>query len=616
MRRWWGILSAYGLGRTEDAPGETEHFMWRRVVIAFACGLFLLLAAAIVPWGLSSAALSAVSHRFKELYGLELSVAGRATIAILPVPRVKFRDFTLTTSDAVIVARGGFIRGEFHVLPALAGRLELSEIAIANAVIDVEADGEGGSLWKAALDKLREPVGTQRGHGSVRRLVLDGTHVRFLDRRTGSAAQLSELSLVAHLPAAGKPFEVSGSATWKGETVTLAAVSVRPGALALGRSSRLNVQLSAPSARLTFAGEASMGDDPRFAGRAAISIPSLRRFSAWSGLHLPFGSVAQALAVEGDVVADRRGASWPAAQVKLGVDRLDGALSARLDAERPVIAGTLAADQLDLTGVFASLFDTGWSPRPWSAAAQGRGPQAAADLDLRLSASNLRIGALRMQDLAANVSATPGRYDISIGRVAASKGVGKGRVVLASTSGGLAIKGQGAFERLDLGALLLEFGRSRWIGGAAQGQFTLEGSGSSAAELMARLQGRGHVTIRQGELVGVGLSDALRRIEKGPSSVPLQWSGGRMAFDQAALDLIFSGGSAYIMDGELTAAGLRAVLQGRVSMMERNVALRADVENVPAAGGASSVAVDVSGPWSGLTIASRRNGSGDSASAH
>ena len=84
-------------------------------------------------------------------------------------------------------------------------------------------------------------------------------------------------------------------------------------------SVRFTLTLATPSARLAAEGEAQLGDTTAHHRREALSRPSsVRDFTRWSGLDLPFGSLLRAVSVNGDFSMDRRRLSWPAVSVTLG----------------------------------------------------------------------------------------------------------------------------------------------------------------------------------------------------------------------------------------------------------------------------------------------------------
>jgi AsmA protein len=156
---------------------------------------------------------------------------------------------------------------------------------------------------------------------------------------------------------------------------------------------------------------------------------------------------------------------------------------------------------------------------------------------------------------------------------------------------------------VDLGAFLADARRPRWINGSAQGQFALEGIGATPADIIRQSHGRTSISVKGGELVGIALNDALRRLEKRPLLAFLDWRGGRTPFDEAHVHLNIGAGLGEITEGAVTAPKLRANLQGRVSLIDRDVAMRAHVDAVPAEPNAASyVVLDVLGGWDAVSV--------------
>src|SRR5689334_13754637 len=97
-----------------------KHYkaMSRRVTLLIALIALALVGAAAAPWTLRENGLSAaLSDHMKKRYGLDLTVNGRSTFAVLPIPRVKFEDVTLHFPDQALKAEGGTLRGEIRILP-------------------------------------------------------------------------------------------------------------------------------------------------------------------------------------------------------------------------------------------------------------------------------------------------------------------------------------------------------------------------------------------------------------------------------------------------------------------------------------------------------------------
>ena len=240
---------------------------------------------------------------------------------------------------------------------------------------------------------------------------------------------------------------------------------------------------------------------------------------------------------------------------------------------------------------------TGWSSEAVSLAAATGG-----DLDLRLSAGEANLGRLMLEDIAASVLVRPGRVEASLGRAGLYKGTLKGRLSVAGAGGAAEVKAQGTFDRVDVAPLLADLGRSRWVTGQASGQFMLEGGGQSAAEIVRQTSGRTSVTVRQGALVGVGLTDFIKRVEKRPLAASMEWKGGRTTFDLAQVTLNVANGIGEVSDAALTSPSLRASLHGQVSLVERAVALRALVDPTPNPTQSPPVVFDVSGGFDDIAV--------------
>lgn len=568
--------------------------MSRRVVFLIALISLAILGAAAVPWTLTGSRLSsAVARHLRAHYGLDFTVAGDSTFALLPTPRVKFEEMKLSFPGQAITAEGGTLRGELRLLPLLVGKIELSEIMLSETRITASQAALASQDWQKLL---KDGLGTTR----ARRLMVAGSTLRWTDLKD---ADLDKVNLLVNWAGSDDPLYAFGSASWRGETVALEKASVQPLALASNQLSPVSLTLTAPSGRVALIGEVQLGEDPRLTGESLIQATSLRNFTRWSGMKLPFGSQIQSLSIQGDLSMNRRRLSWPSVAVSLGEDKLEGTMAVRLDSERPLITGTLAAEGLNLSDfvrplVQARLGSGGWSDEPIDLTAA-----TGSDLDLRISATNARMRSVRIDNMAASVLVRAGRIEASIGRADLYQGTVKGRLALTTSGAVTELKSQGTFDDVDLAAFLSAIGEPRWIAGLAQGQIVLEGTGQSPAELVRQAQGRMSVTMGEGELVGIALNDALRRVEKRPLLASLNWRGGRTPFDHAHALLTVNAGVGTIGEGRVTAPGMLMALQGDVSLRDRSLAVKAEVSltNQPA-NAAPMIAFDLNGTWDNVEV--------------
>ena len=144
----------------------------------------------------------------------------------------------------------------------------------------------------------------------------------------------------------------------------------------------------------------------------------------------------------------------------------------------------------DYRVVFAPFAQARTSSGSWSEENLDLMHVTGSDLDLRLSAASARLGALRVEDMAASVLVRPGEIEASIGRADFHDGSLKGRLSLVSSDGKTELKSQGTFSGVEIGPFLSSIGQSRWITGRAQGQFSFEGQGKNPVEVVQQAHGR------------------------------------------------------------------------------------------------------------------------------
>lgn len=574
--------------------------MSRRVILLAVLGCLGLLAVAVAPWTVSGTIAAAVAQQLRDAYGLELKVTGRSTAALLPVPRLKFTDVTITARDGSRVAQAAQLTGEIRIAPLFAGRIELAEAALHEATIDVQAGAAG-----TATRHLRERASGRAATPAVRRLVVTSGRIVLHDRSERGPTIVDKVNVVASWPKADGPVEASGSVSWQGELIDFTLSELRPGALAAGVSTRFSVRLKSPNLSLTAAGETS-GLDGRSAGRLALTARSVRDVALLTRLAPPPARALAALSLDGDFTAEGRVVSFPTARLGLGADRLEGALSVRIDGDRPAIAGTLASDQLDLTDVLTPFAQSLRPEGTWSDEGFFAPEPGGVDLDVRLSASTARVGPMRLDDFAGAFLVRPGRVEASVGRAGLYRGTGKGRVTIATVRNRADVRLQASVEGIDAASLLADLGQGRWLSGPTNAQLTLEGVGETPADVIRHAQGRATVAIKQGELIGVGLPDLLRRVERRPLATSAEWRGGRTPFEHAAVALNVAQGIGDVVEGYLSAPAVRGTLQGRVSMIDRTIAARAGVDPVASPTAPSStgptIVFDITGPLQHVSV--------------
>ncbi|GGK38628.1 AsmA family protein [Salinarimonas ramus] len=560
---------------------------------------------AVAPWTVSSDALrEAVARQLARELGIDMPVTGRTTIAFLPAPRVKFEDMRLATTDGTPLVDGGALRGQLAWAPLVLGRIRLTEVSLAQARVLVPVDAQGRSPWDPALARLDARLADDEGD-AIGTLGLVDTTIVYSDAATGRREIVRDADLVLSWPNAAGPLSLSGSAALRGETMQIALSGLVPAQLVAGASSPLDLRLTGRLGRLSIAGTIATGrDSPWLTGRVSFETRMARDVLAWSGTRLPLGPSIGPLSLEGDANGVGRTLSFSALRLGLGGDPMEGALTARYQDGRLGISGTLAAGSLDVDRFAAPVVVASDPASSQRRAPLGLTQHAAADLDLRLSASEARIGGARLTDVAMAVLVTKGKIETSVSRAGLAGGEVRGRFTLSDLGDMIEMRLEAEGSGVDLGPLGRDLG-SAWIAGPATGEIALVGTGRHAEELLGTLAGEVAVEVAPGEFVGVDLAEALRRFERQPLTATRTLRSGRTPFTRAAARLDVLDGVGTLVDSGFESPQLSGMLEGTVSLAARRIDAKAAVESVTPVGEGnliSALTFGFRGPLTDVTL--------------
>lgn len=273
----------------------------------------------------------------------------------------------------------------------------------------------------------------------------------------------------------------------------------------------------------------------------------------------------------------------------------------RREAGRPNIAGTLAGASLSFNPILTETPTPWGDDGQWSRETFNLKDFASTDLDLRISAAHARIGKVQLDDAGLSILLKNGRMELNLGEAKAYRGAVKGRVTLTGTNSLADLRGTFTAENIDAGAFLWDaFGREAVTGsGALSGTF--ETTGNSYFALAKNLDGRGQLTLVQGEVYGVDLDQALRRLERRPLSSSAQLHSGRTAFDEASAKFNIEKGAIEIENGAAVRGALKVSFSGHAMASERTIDLQVvaldSSASLKANADAPQVRFDLRGPW-------------------
>jgi AsmA protein len=573
----------------------------------------LVVALAAAPWTVSqSAQILAIESQIKAASGMRLASHGRSVFAVLPRPHIRIYDAELEQGDGALQISTSSLRVDLGLAGLLTGRLDLARAILADAVFTLdttqgflteagEGQPEGASAQQLAL-------GPKLALGEVQ--VVDGK--LFLRRPFSEKPELAAESIEALLDWSrpGSPLSLTGHCLLPpfGEDrppARFALWAAQPGEWPRGQESKITLRVDADAFQIDINGALALAPRPHFKGRISGAAPSLRQAAQWLDLTLPLPGRFGALSFKGEAALDPDLLSFPAISVSIDGNALDGAASIRLDGQRPLVAATLAGASVNLEPLIEALpASTGGGQ--WNHEIFQPSHLASADLDLRLSATHARLGDFQIDDAALSAILKNGRLDLSLAQASAYSGQIRARAIISENAGGIDIRGSAFAEKLDVAALLWDGFKRQSLSGTARGTISFETAGDTWYELASRLDARGDLAVENGEVYGLDLALAFRRMERRPLTAGVELRSGRTAFELLAAKFNILQGQADIEEGVARDERLTAYFSGRAQIAERTVDLHATASH-QAAGDPDArplqLGFSLTGAWDDATLA-------------
>jgi len=558
--------------------------------VAAVCLLLIGLAAA--PWTVSQTAqIEALERQIRDRAGLSLADHGRSVFAVLPRPHIRIYEPQLRDSDGDFVVSASSLRVDLGFGGLLTGRLDLARAVLADAVFTLDPARLPAAVVAATTrpaDGLGDVEITQgkvflRRHGVERsELAADAIAARLEWSRAGAP-----LSLTGHarVPAIGEDHQPARFAVW----------AAQPDKLFNAGTSPVTLRFEDEDLQVVLNGALTLAARTRFEGQVTAAAASLRTAAGWFGVPMPLPGPYRDARIKADATYETGELGLANLSISVDGNALDGAASIRLGGPRPSAAATLASASIDFAPMFedypAAVVNGQWSRDAFPPARLG-----AADLDLRLSAKRARLGDIQLEDAAVSIILKGGRLDLSIAQARAYAGVARARAVIAENDGRLDIRGSLSAEKLDIAPLLWDTFKRQVVTGSAGVSASFETSGDSFADLAARLDSRGDFSVAAGEIFGLDLDLAFRRMERRPLSVGADLRSGRTPFNLVSGKFNMAQGVAEVEEGALRGSQFALYFSGRANVAERSVDLHASANHAGAEGGLQ-FGFTLAGPW-------------------
>jgi AsmA protein len=266
---------------------------------------------------------------------------------------------------------------------------------------------------------------------------------------------------------------------------------------------------------------------------------------------------------------------------------------------RQTLQATLAADALDFTPYISTFRLLASGARDWNRQLFELDSLSATDLDMRLSAARVTVGASRLGRTAFGANLRNGALALSVGEAQIYGGVAKGSFAIARSDAVADVKAQFQFTDVDLQSCASElFGVSK-LSGRGNLSVSLVGSGSSPFGLAQSLDGTATLTGHDGAIAGFNVEQLLKRLERRPLSGGGNFRSGSTPYDNLTIALKFADGVATAEDVRVDGPAAQLTLTGTASVPAREYDLKgiASLKSAPSGAPGFELPFVVQGPW-------------------
>lgn len=565
----------------------------RRIVYVFLAAVVVAVAA------LGALPLILTGEHVRQQIADNVSALTGREMTFREAPRITFRPFLGIELDDVVLGDAGAsasnpplvrmerMQGQLKILPALAGRAEISRYRFVRPQFSLRVAGDGKLNWEFPQGLLRSvlneararreatPAGAKPDLSAIAAVslgkveIVDGT-LAYENSQSGHTETFTNVNAQVSWPATSSTWSMSGSGVWRNESFAFSAGSSQPLLLLSGGTAPANLTLSSGALEFSFEGEANLIADLHLAGSGNLATPSLRRFAGLFGRALPPGSTLSAFSMTGTLDATPAKLAFTEADIVLDGNAGRGALQLSMDKSmRPKLSGTIAAGQVDLSPYVADLVTDESGP-------SGQLPDLPMldmEMDLRLSAASAKAGELLLTDLAATISLHNGDGVIELGNASMLGGTVTGEANLRKDGGIYLAKVNAIASGIDAGAAARLAGAGHFsVTGTASTEGSLTARGKTLAEMRQAVTGQLTARVENGVLYGVDFADLLRLAQSGTRETPK--ISGETAFRTLDANLRFNPGFAEISHIAIANSKVTAQLAGRTELTRGGLALR------------------------------------------
>ncbi len=331
--------------------------------------------------------------------------------------------------------------------------------------------------------------------------------------------------------------------------------------------SPMDLTLKSKAMLFGFSGQGRADNGFKLAGQATADATDIGSFFRWLGMSVQTLDGGGAVALQSGLETNGLAMTFGTLKGDVGGSELKGGVTVAAGADRPKLSGNLNVATLSLWGPKT---DTSVLAQPWSEKPVPVSDFAAMDLDMTVTADQLKLRQRNWGAVTAQLKSSDGAMTMSMADQKMAGGMGQINVILAKAGAYLKMQAQldirSASAQTLLGGLLgLDV-----IDGAVNVTATLKANGQSMAGMVSTLEGPLKFSTQDAVLRKVDLLNAVSQPQKGWNPQDALRTE-KMAFD---FDTLLSEGVATLRSGLLRFNGVTLKPSGEIDTLRQAVAVQ------------------------------------------
>lgn len=554
-----------------------------------------------------------IASQIRRTTGLAVTIGGETRLRLLPQPHIEIQSVKFSDRAATVRIAAPSLTAYLRILPLLVGRIEVGSVTLYHPDIAIAIDRKPAIAESTIGQAAGVAPGGAGALGKTTLLglidIVDG-RVR-LERQTQPGFSFDRVNLSVDWPSVDASADLNGQIAWRGAALSVQAWFAQPIELFRGGQSASILRLQSNIVTLATSGRLSTLPRFQYDGRIFASTPSLRKLIELAGYSFARHGQFADLDLRSDVQAHADGATLTNVNLSLDGNDYEGDLAVENDQGMPQISGTLAGNLIDVTPFLVGVPKPNGAGGVWGRQTLDLADLTFADLDLRVSASRLRLNDMEVDDAALSLVTKPGLIDLALAEATANQGIIKGRVSLAAAKDhSLAFHLDGSGTNIDLRPVVIGHTGNRPFAGTMDASLAVESTGSNFDLLMQGLTGRAQIAVANGTLENIDLIATAQQAVSARPGAKIAIVGGTTAFDQLNLDLRLAKGIASIEQGKVNGPDFHLGLSGSANLANRKLDVSALGDTVAPGDRrriqSTPIRFNLAGPWEDVHIVQGR----------